>query len=80
MDSGFRYITDWDLKRKFGRFGKVENVSIAKDAVRGEGCHGHITMRDQAGAQAAIRWLNRTEFEGQSMSITLANNQGDKVA
>lgn len=67
------YATDEDLNEIFSNCGDVEEASVItrSDSNRSRG-FGFITMKDQAGADEAIRQLHGQEVAGRPMAVSIA--------
>ena len=64
-------IQEQDLRTAFGRFGLVETVEIAMDAGTGQRKgFAIVDMSDAADADAAIRRLNFSQFEGHTIGVS----------
>ncbi|KAI3456929.1 hypothetical protein Pfo_013592 [Paulownia fortunei] len=69
--AGFSFITtEKDLERKFSRFGYVRNVRIVRDKRSGDSRgFGFLTLERDEQADAAIRALDKTEWEGRIVLV-----------
>ncbi len=58
------------LAEKFGEFGTVLSVKLARDPVTGETArHGFVEMKTADEARLAARSLNATRFDGRVLSV-----------
>ena len=66
-------VTQEDLQVKFERFGTVESATLVvdRDTGRGRG-FGFVEMASDTEAQAAIKSLNATDYDGLTMSVRTA--------
>jgi cold-inducible RNA-binding protein len=65
--------TEEDLMAKFGQFGIVASATLMKDAVTGRSKRfAVIEMISSAAASAAIRRLNMSQYDEQTMSVSMA--------
>jgi len=69
-------VTEESLKEKFSQFGQVESVNliIDRDTGRSKG-FGFVEMGSDAEAQAAIKSLDGTDYEGRPLRINEAKPQ-----
>ncbi len=67
------YATDEDLNEIFSNCGEVEeaNVITRSDNGRSRG-FGFVTMKDQAGADEAMRQLHGQEVAGRPLAVNIA--------
>ena len=66
-------VTQEDLQVKFERFGTVESATLVIDRHTGRGRgFGFVEMASDTEAQAAIKSLNATDYEGLTMSVRMA--------
>ena len=70
------YATGEDLNEIFSNCGEVEEATIItrSDSDRSRG-FGFVTMKDQAGADEAIRQLHGQEVAGREMSVNIAKER-----
>ena len=70
------YATDKDLSEIFSNCGEVEEATIitCSDSDRSRG-FGFVTMKDQAGADEAIRQLHGQEVAGRSIAVNIAKER-----
>lgn len=66
-------IEEHHLRATFGRFGLVETVEIAMDPGTGQRKgFAIVAMCEAAAADAAIRRLNFSQFEGRTIGVSKA--------
>jgi len=66
-------VTDQDLKDLFSESGTVESVAVISDKFSGQSKgFGFVEMADAAGAEAAIKSLDGTEFKGRNLKVNEA--------
>jgi RNA recognition motif-containing protein len=66
-------VTDQDLKDLFSESGTVESVAVISDKFSGQSKgFGFVEMADAAGAEAAIKTLDGTEFKGRNLKVNEA--------
>lgn len=72
--AGFSFdTTERDLERKFGRFGRVTDVRVVRDKRSGDSRgFGFLTLERDEEADAAIRSLDQTEWNGRIVLIEKA--------
>lgn len=72
-------ITEEDLKKAFGAYGKVDTANIIKDQYSNQSKgFGFVEMPDQAEAQAAISALNGKELNGRALTVNEARPRADR--
>ena len=66
-------VTDQDLKDLFSQSGTVETVAVISDKFSGQSKgFGFVEMADAAGAEAAMKSLDGTEFKGRNLKVNEA--------
>lgn len=71
--------TEDELRTAFEEAGQVTSASIIMDRMTGRSRgFGFVEMADDAGAQAAIDRWDGKEFDGRTLSVSLARPQGDR--
>ncbi len=71
--------TEDELRTAFEEAGAVTSASIIMDRMTGRSRgFGFVEMADDAGAQAAIDRWDGKEFDGRTLSVSLARPQGDR--
>jgi RNA recognition motif-containing protein len=66
-------VTDQDLRDLFSESGTVESVAVISDKFSGQSKgFGFVEMADAAGAEAAIKTLDGTEFKGRNLKVNEA--------
>ncbi len=74
-----RDVTEDDLLKAFGAYGKVDRVSILKDKFSGEPRgFGFVEMPAKAEAQAAINALNQTDLKGRALNVNEARPKTER--
>ncbi len=72
-------VTEDDLLKAFGAYGKVDRVSILKDKFSGEPRgFGFVEMPAKAEAQAAINALNQTDLKGRALNVNEARPKTER--
>lgn len=65
--------TEADLRSKFARYGTVESVTLVTDVRSGRSRRfGFVEMASDSAAKMAINWLNMTQYDDVTMSVTAA--------
>ncbi len=72
--AGLSYqITDADLKELFEEYGEVSSAKIITDReTRRSKGYGFVEMSDDAEGQRAIEELNDAEYDGRTLSVSVA--------
>lgn len=71
--------TEDELRTAFEEAGQVTSASIIMDRMTGRSRgFGFVEMADDAGAQAAIDRWDGKEFDGRTLSVSLARPQGER--
>lgn len=71
--------TEDDLRKAFEEAGQVASVSIISDRMTGRSRgFGFVEMSSAAEAQKAIELLDGKEFDGRTLSVSLARPQGER--
>ena len=66
-------VTDQDLKDLFSQSGVVESVAVISDRDSGQSKgFGFVEMENAAGADAAMKALDGTEFKGRNIKVNEA--------
>ena len=70
------YATDEDLNTIFSNCGVVEEATVVtrSGSNRSRG-FGFVTMKDQEGADEAIRQLHRQEVAGRALAVNVARER-----
>lgn len=76
--AGFSFLTtERDLERKFSRFGRVRDVRIVRDKRSGDSRgFGFLSMERDDDADAAIRALDETEWNGRIILVEKSKSSG----
>lgn len=73
--------TEDEMRTAFEEAGQVASVSIIMDRMTGRSRgFGFVEMADDAGAQAAIDRWDGKEFDGRTLSVSLARPKEDRPA
>ncbi|PRQ31820.1 putative nucleotide-binding alpha-beta plait domain-containing protein [Rosa chinensis] len=69
--AGFSFLTtERDLERKFSRYGRIQDVRIVRDKRSGDSRgFGFLTLESDEDADAAIRALDETEWNGRIILV-----------
>ncbi|MEW4487378.1 RNA-binding protein [Thalassoglobus sp. JC818] len=68
--------TDFDLKSRFERYGRVSRVDLMTDPLTGRSRgFGFVRMPSWEDAEEAIARLNGTDFHGRKLRVDSANSQ-----
>ena len=72
--AGLTYqITEHDLKELFEEYGTVSSAKIITDRFSGRSRgFGFVEMDDESAAQRAIEQLNEAEYDGRTLSVSVA--------
>jgi RNA recognition motif-containing protein len=71
--------TEDEMRTAFEEAGTVTSVSIISDRMTGRSRgFGFVEMADEAAAQAAIDRWDGKEFDGRTLSVSMARPQGDR--
>ncbi|MFC1585276.1 RNA recognition motif domain-containing protein [Fibrobacterota bacterium] len=63
-------ISEADLEKLFGKFGKVEKVKIVKDDLSGQNAGwAFVTMENDDDAAKAVEALNLKNFRGKKLKV-----------
>lgn len=74
-----RDVTEDDLLKTFGTYGRVTRASVLKDKFSGEPRgFGFVEMEAKAEAQAAINGLNGTELKGRALNVNEARPKTER--
>ena len=66
-------VTNEDLKDLFSQSGTVESVAVVSDKFSGQSKgFGFVEMENAAGADAAMKALDGTEFKGRNIKVNEA--------
>lgn len=70
-------VSDTDLNETFSAFGEVSSVALMTDRFSGRSKgFGFVEMATNSAADAAIKGLNDTNFNGRRIKVNAANPQG----
>lgn len=72
--AGLSYsITDADLNDLFGEYGEIASAKVIMDRETGRSKgYGFVEMNDEASGQKAIDELNGAEYDGRTISVSVA--------
>lgn len=72
--AGLSYsITDADLNDLFGEYGEIASAKVVMDRETGRSKgYGFVEMNDDAAGQKAIDELNGAEYDGRTISVSVA--------
>lgn len=72
--AGLSYnITDADLNDLFGEYGEITSAKVVMDRETGRSKgYGFVEMDDDAAGQKAIDELNGAEYDGRTISVSVA--------
>jgi hypothetical protein len=72
-------VTDSDLRETFTQYGSVDQVNLITDKFSGESKgFGFVEMANNAEADAAIKALNGTDYQGRNITVNQAKPKSDR--
>jgi RNA recognition motif-containing protein len=72
-------VTEDDLKEAFVAFGEVSSASLISDKFSGQSKgFGFVEMPNNSEADAAIKALNESSFQGRNIKVNQAKPKGDR--
>ena len=72
-------VTEDDLKEAFAEFGEVSSASLISDKFSGQSKgFGFVEMPNNSEADAAIKALNESSFQGRNIKVNQAKPKGDR--
>lgn len=72
-------VNDAQLEQLFAQFGEVTSAKVITDKFSGRSRgFGFVEMAEEEASQNAINQLNGTEFEGRTVSVSLAKPREEK--
>jgi RNA recognition motif-containing protein len=72
-------VTENDLKEAFAEFGEISSVSLISDKFSGQSKgFGFVEMPNNSEADAAIKALNESSFQGRNIKVNQAKPKGDR--
>ena len=72
-------ITDEDLKDLFAEYGEVSSAKVITDKFTGDSRgFGFVEMSDDAAAQKAISELDKSQWDGRNISVSVARPKEDR--
>lgn len=72
-------VTEADLQEAFSEFGEVANVTLISDKFSGQSKgFGFIEMQNNSEADAAIKAMNESSFQGRVIKVNQAKPRGDR--
>jgi RNA recognition motif-containing protein len=77
--AGLSYnITDADLNDLFGEYGEITTAKVIMDRETGRSKgYGFVEMEDEASGQKAIDELNGAEYDGRTISVSVARPRAE---
>jgi RNA recognition motif-containing protein len=74
-------VTDSDLRETFSQYGSVDTVNLITDKFSGDSKgFGFVEMNNNSEADAAIKALNGTDYQGRNITVNQAKPKGDRPA
>jgi len=71
-------VTDQDLKQLFEEYGEISSAKVIMDRYTGKSRgFGFVEMPDDAAAKKAIEELDRAEFDGKTINVSVAKPKTD---
>lgn len=72
-------VTETQLRDAFSEYGEVSRVNIITDKFSGQSKgFGFVEMPNNSEADAAIKALNETPFQGRNIKVNQAKPKGDR--
>jgi len=72
-------VSDADLRDLFAEYGEVSSAKVIMDRETGRSRgFGFVEMEDEAQGQAAIDELNNAEYDGKTISVTVARPRTER--
>ncbi|MGD8276080.1 MAG: RNA-binding protein [Thiohalocapsa sp.] len=72
-------VTDSDLRETFTQYGSVDQVNLITDRFSGESKgFGFVEMGNNSEADAAIKALNGTDYQGRNITVNQAKPKSDR--
>lgn len=72
-------VTDSDLRETFTQYGSVDQVNLITDKFSGESKgFGFVEMANNSEADAAIKALNGTDYQGRNITVNQAKPKSDR--
>ena len=72
-------VTESDLKEAFSEFGEISSVTLISDKFSGQSKgFGFVEMPSNSEADAAIKALNDSPFQGRNIKVNQAKPRGDR--
>lgn len=77
--AGLSYsITDADLNDLFGEYGEIASAKVIMDRETGRSKgYGFVEMNDETSGQKAIDELNGAEYDGRTISVSVARPRAE---
>lgn len=77
--AGLSYnISDADLNDLFGEYGEITTAKVIMDRETGRSKgYGFVEMEDEASGQKAIDELNGAEYDGRTISVSVARPRAE---
>lgn len=78
--AGLSYrINDADLKELFAEYGDIAEAKVIMDKQTGRSKgYGFVEMNDEAAGQKAIEELNGAEYDGRTISVSVARPREER--
>ncbi len=78
--AGLSYrINDADLKELFTEYGEIASAKVIMDKQTGRSKgYGFVEMNDDAAGQKAIEELNGAEYDGRTISVSVAREREER--
>lgn len=71
-------VTDQDLKQLFEEYGEISSAKVIMDRYTGKSRgFGFVEMSDDEAAKKAIEELDRAEFDGKTINVSVAKPKTD---
>jgi RNA recognition motif-containing protein len=72
-------VTDADLRETFSQYGSVDTVNLITDKFSGDSKgFGFVEMGNNSEADAAIKALNGTDYQGRNITVNQAKPKSDR--
>jgi RNA recognition motif-containing protein len=72
-------VTDSDLRETFSKYGSVDTVNLITDKFSGDSKgFGFVEMANNSEADAAIKALNGSDYQGRNITVNQAKPKSDR--